>query len=92
MKSFNSFFTCILIALCVLFFIFTVLAAQPTPEILCYEEYRIKSGDTLWTVARQSNGYDSLDTRKIIDDIEAESDCSADIYPGQTIYIPVYDI
>ena len=85
---FNVLMTCLVITLCVV--LFRTITSEP--EITGYEEYRVKSGDTLWMIAAESNGYDSMDTRKIIDDIEAESDCSADIYPGQTIYIPVYDI
>lgn len=85
---FNTLMACIVIALCLV--LFRTIISEP--EITSYKEYRIKSGDTLWMVASESNGYNKIDTRKIIDDIEDKSDCSADIYPGQIVYIPIYDI
>lgn len=85
---FNTLMACIVIALCLVLFC-TIISE---PEITGYKEYRVKSGDTLWMVASESNGYNKIDTRKIIDDIEEESGCTAYIYPGQVVYIPIYDI
>lgn len=63
-----------------------------TPDIIGYEDYVVQPGDTLWNIAKESNGWNAVDTREIIHDIKSESNCTADIYPGDVIYIPVYDI
>ena len=92
-KSFlSNLMTCLVITLCIVLFCTVVSDIYSKPEITGYKEYRVKSGDTLWIIAAESNGYDSMDTRKIIDDIIEESDCSGYIYPGQVVYIPIYDI
>lgn len=85
---FNTLMACIVIALCAVLF----CTINSEPEIIDYEEYIVERGDTLWVIAAQSNGYDFMDTRKIVDDIEEESGCTAYIYPGQKVYIPIYDI
>ena len=93
MKSMTkSFLTLLVITLCAVIFCAIVSNAYSQPEIIDYEEYVVERGDTLWVIAAQSNGYDFMDTRKIIDDIEKESGCTAYIYPGQVVYIPIYDI
>jgi hypothetical protein len=89
---FNTLMACIVIALCTVLFCTIISNAYSQPEIIDYEEYIVERGDTLWVIAAQSNGYDFMDTRKIINDIEEESGCSAYIYPGQIVYIPIYDI
>jgi LysM repeat protein len=65
--------------------------ALKAPEPVDYETYVVRSGDTLWEIAKESNGWNKMDAYEIIDDIEKASDCSALIYPGQIVYIPVYD-
>ena len=62
-----------------------------TPEVVNTVPYTVKNGDTLWNIARQSNGYGELSTRRIVDDIKRLSDCSDDIKKGQVILVPVYD-
>ena len=61
-------------------------------EPIGYTKYTVKKGDTLWALATMSNGYGTVDTRRIVDDIKAESNCTADLRVGQTIYIPDYNI
>lgn len=67
-------------------------AAGATPEIVGYDEYIVSSGETLWSIAEESNGYGEMDRRDIIADIKAESCCDSDIYAGQTVYIPIYKL
>ena len=61
------------------------------PEPVSYESYVVKSGDTLWEIAQQSDGWNKYDGHDIIDDICERSNCTATIYPGQVVYIPMYN-
>lgn len=79
------------LAVC-LAFVVVIGAAGATPEIVGYDEYTVDEGETLWSIAEESNGYGEMDRRDIIADIQAESGCSSDIYAGQTVYIPIYKI
>lgn len=60
-------------------------------EIVGYDTYVVTSGDTLWGVAKLSNGYDHMDTREIIYDIEKASNITADIESGDVLQIPIYE-
>lgn len=60
------------------------------PEPAYYESYVVKSGDSLWVIAQQSDGWNKYDGQMIIDDICERSNCSALIHPGQVVYIPMY--
>lgn len=62
------------------------------PEPIDYEEYIVSSGDTLWEIAMESNGWNRIENSYIVDDIQVASDCTALIHPGQVLYIPVYDL
>lgn len=53
--------------------------------------YQVESGDTLWTIARQYTNHEKQDVRRVIDIIEDINDCTADIYPGDCLTIPVFD-
>lgn len=61
-------------------------------DIVCYDEYTVSYGDTLWELTELSNGHNNMDPRVIIDDICEKSECSSTIYAGQTIYIPCYNL
>lgn len=62
------------------------------PEPKYYETYVVEKGDCLWNIADDSDGWNKLNNRKIIEDLCNESNCSSMIYPGQVVYIPMYDI
>ena len=66
--------------------------ALKTPQPVAYETYIVRSGDTLWQIAKQSDGWNNMDVREIIYDMQEASHCSATIQPGQVIYIPMYDL
>jgi LysM repeat protein len=54
-----------------------------------YKEYRVKSGDTLWAIAKAHVG-DSGDVREYIYDIMKHNGMkSPDLRPGQVLNIPV---
>lgn len=71
-------------------FVFVVKALQ-TPEPVSYERYVVEKGDTLWGIARQSDMWNKMDASIIIDDMQEKSNCTATIYPGQIVYIPMYN-
>ena len=62
-----------------------------TLDIMSTEHYTVQYGDTLWGIAKQSNGYNRIDTRIIVDDIMELSDCTTTIHYGQTVQIPIYE-
>lgn len=49
----------------------------------------VDKGDTLWSIARPFS--EGRDIRKVIDIIQSESDCGSTIYPGDILYIPVFE-
>lgn len=61
-----------------------------TLEIIGSESYLVQSGDTLWSIAKMSNGNGHLDVRTIINDIKALSNCTSDIMAGDIVQIPIY--
>lgn len=87
----KRFITICLAAIVFVALLATYVNAIKTPEPVSYERYVVSSGDTLWEIAKQSNGWNKMDAYEIISDIEEESSCSALIYPGQVVYVPVYD-
>lgn len=68
-----------------------VVKALQTPEPVSYERYVVEKGDTLWGIAHQSDMWNKMDASIIIDDMQEKSDCTATIYPGQVVYIPMYN-
>ncbi len=53
-----------------------------------FEAYTVCAGDTLWNIARLSNGYGKYSTEKIVADIVTNG-CDV-IVPGEQIFIPRY--
>ena len=88
----KRFVTVCLIAIMLIGVISICVKAFEQPKIVDYEKYVVHSGDTLWDIAKESNGWNKMDTHDIIYDIEEASNCTALIHPGQIIYIPIYDI
>lgn len=72
--------------------ILTVLLLLPTKEEPKeYTMYRVRSGDTLWEIARrESNRGGEMDTRLIIEDILEESEVGDQLHPGDVLYILQY--
>lgn len=68
-----------------------VLKSTRTPEPVSYEQYVVEEGDTLWGIARQSDMWNKMDASIIIDDMKERSECTTTIYPGQVVYIPMYN-
>ena len=64
--------------------------ASKTP--VSYTAYIVNEGDTLWQIATESNAHGIYDTRRIVSDICEASECTAEIYAGQELQIPQYDI
>lgn len=68
-----------------------VVDAWKVPDPAYYETYVVQQGDTLWNIARNSDLWNKIDASYIIDDMQERSNCTATIYPGQIIYIPMYN-
>lgn len=77
----------------VLLFTVTAIAVMQnnTHDIVDTETYVVEDGDTLWDVAKLSNGYNHMDIREIIYDIQQLSDCTSDIQRGDVLLIPIYE-
>lgn len=82
----------VLFILALIIGMFALIAnAFNVPEPVSYERYVVQKGDTLWSIARKSDLWNKVDASYIIDDIQERSNCTATIYPGQVIYIPMYN-
>ena len=88
----KKFITICLVAVMVVGLFAVCVNAMKKPDIVGYDTYVVHSGDTLWDIAKESNGWNKMDAYDIIDAIEEASNCTALIYPGQVVYIPIYDI
>lgn len=62
-----------------------------TPDPVYYEYYIVQKGDTLWSIAQLSDMYNKVEISHIISDIQESSNCTTTIYPGQILYIPMYE-
>ena len=72
--------------------LFVVANATDKPEVVGYNTYVVSNGDTLWDIAKTSNGYDHVDTREIVYTIRTASGLdTADVYVGDVVQVPVYE-
>ena len=83
--------TVLLIAVIIVGCFAVVVKSMQTPEPVSYERYVVEKGDTLWGIARHSDMWNKIDASYIIDDMQEKSNCTATIYPGQVVYIPMYN-
>lgn len=87
MKKIVAFITVVVVLLvCAVSFV-----ANGTPKIVGYDTYVVAQGDTLWDIAKLSNGYDDMDTRDVIYDIKQASNITSDIQLGDVVQIPIYE-
>ena len=68
-----------------------VVKAMMTPEPVSYEFYIVESGDTLWSIAHQSDMWNKIDASIIIDDMKERSNCTSPICPAHVVYTPLYN-
>jgi len=61
------------------------------PMPVDYFTVKVDEGDSLWYLGSLSNGWNHIDNTYVIKDIQTRSECTSLIYPGQTLYIPIYD-
>lgn len=87
----KKFITMCLVAIMIVGLLTVCVNAMQKPDIVGYDTYTVRSGDTLWAIAQESNGWNRMDAYEIINDIEEASDCSSLIHPGDVVYIPIYD-
>lgn len=63
-----------------------------TPEPIGYVRVTVQRGDSLWSIGSENcNKWNELDNQDIIKVMQERSNCSSTIYPGQTIYVPIYE-
>ena len=61
-------------------------------EIVGYDTYKVTQGDTLWDIAKLSNGYGHIEHQRIVYDMQQASGlATADIQIWDTIQIPIYE-
>lgn len=76
----------VLLVLCTLF----SCSGRQKPQIIEYETYIVKDGDTIWEIAQYYCG-NSIDIRIAINQIEEINDISnSTIYNGDSLLVPVY--
>jgi len=77
-----------LIVMAITLIVFVVYTLADGAKQVSYTSYTVEQGDTLWSIAKQSNLYTGENIRDIISMITDASDCTTTIYAGQTVYIP----
>lgn len=71
--------------------IFDIDQAQAA-SVSRYKQIEIQESDTLWNIAESYCSPD-MDIRTYIDDICETNDISADgVMPGDTVFVPIYDM
>lgn len=79
----------------VIIFCSTILIGELIPDKYEYQEtlqYQVHNGDTLWSIAEQFSSNEHHDIRQVIYMIRDINSCSANIYPGQQLNIPVFKV
>lgn len=88
----TRFYTFVAVVVMTIAFVRVIAVANNTPSIVGYDTYVVTSSDTLWDVAKTSNGYDNIDIRRIVYDIEQASDINASVNVGDVVQVPVYEM
>lgn len=89
-KRFSIFVSVVVLVTIALLFV--VANATDKPNVVGYNTYVVSNGDTLWDIAKTSNGYDYVDTREIVYTIRTASGLdTADIHCGDVVQVPVYE-
>ena len=91
-KSKGRFFVFVTLCLMIVFVSATAVFGVPAAHAASAEEYVevvVKSGDTLWNIAR-AYGPSNADLRVVVYNIERVNGISADsLMPGQILLVPV---
>ncbi len=85
-----SIFCAIIIFIAILFIIVSPGKTNFNSKDFHTEEYVVKFGDTLWTIGKRCVG-ENVDIREWIEAIEIINNTTANIYPGQSIIVYVYN-
>lgn len=80
------YFLIMAIIICGLFYGFVQVLKPDIPEVDHWEEYRIKPGDTLWSITPYKDGYDIRDLIQEV--IDHNSLTSANLIAYEIIEIP----
>lgn len=68
-----------------------IYGATRPPKVVGCEEYVVKTGDTIWSIASE-HAPDTIDKRDYMADVFKLNENLTDIiYAGQAINLPVYD-
>ena len=86
MKKRLLFASGLFVAILLILVAFTTAQAKKAPLPELANEWRVRSGDTLWHIAAQNRG--RTDIRRYIYEIQKLNDLGSTIYPGQTLLLP----
>lgn len=79
----------IILVLSLLSGLFVLVVSARSQEVIRYEVYVVKSGDTLWSIAKKY-ATKNIDIRRYIYDIMRENGMETPaLMPGQVLHIPV---
>ena len=85
-----SIFCVIIIFIAILFIITSPEKTNFNSKDFHTEKYVVKSGDTLWAIGRRFIG-ENADIREWAEAVAIVNNITADIYPGQSIIVYVYN-